>query len=393
MAPAARGYLTDTYMRIGISVLTHAGQSVWENGLGQNIFYLVLLLRALPFVRSIVLLDCGDQARLAPEAHALAPDLALVPPREAADLVDVVLEMGGGLDTEWLDYIRARGVKVVFFCCGQPYVGLAEHVVSGRPDYFSRPERCDAIWILAKDRAFIPMLETLHRCPVHEVPFLWDSVFVERRRGEVEAAGLAFGYQPGTGEQTRELRVAMFEPNISVVKCCLIPMLACDAAFRATPAAIARMHVLNSVQMREHPTFSFLLGSLALQQHGRVQLDTRHDFVACMSQHADTVITHQWHNDQNILYLDALHGGYPLVHNSPWLASAGYYYPDSDIPAAAAHLLHIAREHDRGHDTYCRTARDFLARLSPHAPHNLSHYARQLLQLTATSATHRSTPC
>ncbi|WP_325101122.1 DUF2827 family protein [Paraburkholderia kururiensis] len=373
-------------------MLTHAGQNVWENGLGQNIFYLAQLLRALPFVRSVVLLNCGDQTQLAPGARDLAPDLPLVPPREAADLVDLVIEMGGGLDTEWLDYIRARGVKVVFFCCGQPYVGLAESAVSGRPSYFSRPERCDAVWILAKDRAFIPMLGALHRCPVYEVPFLWDSMFIERRRAEAEAAGLAFGYQPVAGDTPRALRVAMFEPNISVVKCCLVPMLACDAAFRAVPAAIGRMHVLNSAQMREHPTFSFLLASLALQQHGRVQVEQRHDFVGYMSQHTDTVIAHQWHNDQNILYLDALHGAYPLVHNSPWLAGTGYYYPDCDIPAAAAHLLHIAREHDRAHETYRRTAQDFLAQFSPRAPHNLSHYARRLMQLTA-APTHRGTPC
>ncbi|WP_199545347.1 DUF2827 family protein [Paraburkholderia kururiensis] len=374
-------------MRIGISVLTHAGQSVWENGLGQNIFFLVQLLRTLPFVTGVVLLDCGDQARLAPEAQAVAPELALVPVREACDLVDVVFEMGGGLDVEWLDYVRARGVKVVFFCCGQPYVGLVEPVIFGRGGYFSRPERCDEIWVLAKDRAFMPMLEALHRCAVHEVPFLWDSVFIERRRGEAAAAGLEPGWVPrAAGTGPRALRVATFEPNISVVKCCVVPVLVCEAAFRSEPAAVERLHVLNSVQMREHPTFSFLLSSLELQREGRVQLEQRHDFVGYMSQHADTVVAHQWHNDQNILYLDALYGGYPLVHNSRWLEGVGYYYPDSDIVAGAAQLLRVAHGHDGAHAGYERDARAFLARLSPRAAANGAHYARRLLSLAGRRA-------
>ena len=68
-------------MRIGISVLTHSGQSIWENGLGQNILFFARLLRGLPFVTDVVLLDCGDQKRLPPDADGLLPGLRLIPKR------------------------------------------------------------------------------------------------------------------------------------------------------------------------------------------------------------------------------------------------------------------------------------------------------------------------
>lgn len=55
-------------MRIGISVFTHAGQNVWENGLGQNVFYLARLLRTLPFVEEVLLLNCADLLRRVVEA-------------------------------------------------------------------------------------------------------------------------------------------------------------------------------------------------------------------------------------------------------------------------------------------------------------------------------------
>ncbi|APA86518.1 DUF2827 domain-containing protein [Paraburkholderia sprentiae WSM5005] len=371
-------------MKIGISVLTHEGQSIWENGLGQNIFYFVQLLRGLPFVKEIVLLNCGDQPRLPPEAEALAQGVPLVAPRDLAELPDVIVEMGGGLDVEWLDYARAQGKKVVFFCCGQPYVGLIEPSVFQRDGYFSRATRCDEIWVLGKDRALMPMLRTLHRCPVFEVPFLWDSTFIEQRIAAVEQVGLKFGYQSRSalGESVRRsLRVAVFEPNISVVKCCVIPMLIGEAAFRAEPDAVKSLHLLNSVQMRDHPSFSFLLGSMDLHRQERVRLDGRHDFAGFMSQHADAVIAHHWQNDQNILYLDALYGGYPLIHNSPWLEGYGYYYPDSDIETGAAQLLR-ARQHDTHHKYYLQRTRSFLASLSPREPANISAYARRLLALT-----------
>lgn len=376
-------------MKIGISVLTHAGQSIWENGLGQNIFYFVQLLSKLPFVTDIVLLNCGDQQSLPPEAGALASGVSLVAPRDLSELPDVIFEMGGGLDVEWLDYARARGKKVVFFCCGQPYVGLIEPTVFQRDGYFSRATRCDEIWILGKDRALMPMLRTLHRCPVFEVPFLWDSTFIDQRISAVEQASLRFGYQPRSarGETgPRGLRVAVFEPNISVVKCGVVPMLIGETAFRVDANAVRSLHVLNSVQMRKHPSFSFLLGSMDLQRRERVHLHGRHDFAGFMSQNADAVIAHQWRNDQNILYLDALYGGYPLIHNSPWLSSLGYYYGESDIESGAAQLLRAVQYHDTEYKYYTQRARSFLLSLSPRGAENGSHYARRLLAVADNRA-------
>ncbi|AJY08762.1 DUF2827 domain-containing protein [Burkholderia sp. SIMBA_043] len=372
-------------MRIGISILTHAGQNIWENGLGQNVFFLARLLRALPFVTDVVLLNCGDQTSVAANAQDGGQPLRLIPMREATECIDVAIEMGGGLDVEWLDYLRARGKRVVFFCCGQPYVGLIEPSVFKRSGYFTRANRCDAIWILSKDRDFAPMLRTLHRCPVIEVPYLWDPVFVEQRAAEIERAGLHFGYQ-ARQEHERGLRVAIFEPNISVVKNCAIPLLVCEAAARAEPESVSRVHVLNSVQMQRHPTFEFLTRSLELARDNKLQLDQRHDFVGYMSQFANAVVSHQWHNDQNILYLDALYGDYPLIHNAPWIAELGYYYPDSDIEQGASQLVSAASDHDDQLSHYRHRSRAFLSALSSQTRANRIAYAQCLLHLVGRTA-------
>ncbi|MFD2781245.1 DUF2827 family protein [Novosphingobium pokkalii] len=48
-------------MRIGISIITHAGQNIWNNGIGQHVYHLATLFRHLPFVEAVYLLNCGDQ--------------------------------------------------------------------------------------------------------------------------------------------------------------------------------------------------------------------------------------------------------------------------------------------------------------------------------------------
>ncbi|WP_411878979.1 DUF2827 family protein [Polaromonas sp. YR568] len=380
-------------MRIGISVLTHAGQNIWENGLGQNVVFLAQAFQKLPFVQSVVLLNGGDQSTMPPQVDMDALGLRMMHVHEATDHIDMAIEMAGALDVKWLDYLRAQGKKVVWYCAGQPYVGLIEPTVFDRPGFFSRADRCDEIWALPKDySAFAPMLRALHRCPVHEVPYIWSPQFLAERVKELEKDGYSFGYKkraPGADGKSAGLRVAIFEPNVSVVKCSNIPMLVCDEAFRAEPGQVQFMHVLNTLHLKDHPTLLYLANSLDMVRQQKAIFQGRHDFAGYMVQHADAVVAHQWQNDQNYNYLDALYGNYPLVHNSPWLRDAGYsdyYYPDFDTVEGGRKLLLAAGQHDKRLDHHQRQARQVIASVDPFAHRNLQSYARRLQHLFRNAA-------
>lgn len=49
-----------------------------------------------------------------------------------------------------------------------------------------------------------------------------------------------------------------------------------------------------------------------------------------LGEQIDLVLSQQWDNALSYFYLDVLHAGYPLVHNSPYLSDCGYYYDDAD---------------------------------------------------------------
>jgi hypothetical protein len=60
--------------------------------------------------------------------------------------------------------------------------------------------------------------------------------------------------------------------------------------------------------------------------------------------HIDAVVTHQWENALNYLYWDVLYAGWPLIHNSPEIREAGYFYPAFD-PVTGGAVLTDALEH------------------------------------------------
>ncbi|KVT54039.1 hypothetical protein WK55_22155 [Burkholderia ubonensis] len=371
-------------MRIGISLLTQGDPNLWANGLSQNVVFLADLVQRLPFVDAVTLIEVGDPARSAPQPDRTFCGMPLVTIDEATDHVDVIVEMSGALDVKWLDWMRARGKKVVYHCCGQPYAALAERPLFGCPGPVTRPDRCDEVWILPKDAAFAPMLRTVHRCDVHEVPFIWHPRFIRARMAEVRQQGFEYSYTARKASRDgfgAGLHVAIFEPNISVVKNATLPMLICDEAYRTDPDSVAFMCVMNMRHVKDHPTTQHFTLSLELFRHRKVAFYARHDIVSVMAQRPNAVVSHQWQNDQNYLYLDVLYGDYPLIHNSPWLKDVGYYYPDFDLLQGAAALRRAAADHDQMLDDYRMRAQRVFEGVNPFAQHNLDRYAERLLHL------------
>jgi hypothetical protein len=95
-------------MRIGLSIITGAKHNVWNNGIGQNIYFLATLLEGLPFVADVVLINTGDEPNPPGDAGLLGQRYALVEADEALDRVDVAIEISGALGMEWLREFRAR---------------------------------------------------------------------------------------------------------------------------------------------------------------------------------------------------------------------------------------------------------------------------------------------
>lgn len=366
-------------MRVGITIITQEKHNIWNNGIGQNVYHLACLLEAVPFVEKVILINTGDQASPPAETGALGARFPLVPPKEAADVIDVAIEISGALDLEWCGRFRARGGKIVFYNCGHPYLHMAEPMIFNRPAHFGQPDRCDQVWFLPKDEMFVPMYRSLYRCPTHVVPYLWSPSFLEKTIQDVRSVGAEFGYREG---QLKAPMPAFFEPNISPLKMGIIPLLICEAAYARDPKAIDKVWFMNGEHMAGHASFIHLVERHNLYKDGRLAIAARDYFAKVMAAGSNMVISHQITCTQNYVYLDAIHGNYPLIHNSPLFDDVGYYYPDSRIDIGVEQFFTAVREHD--HNLAFHKARNArkIESVSPLNRANRDIYARRLLDLT-----------
>lgn len=369
-------------INVGVSISATAGSNIWDSGLNQNIAFLVILLRQIPEVGDVYLLNGGDLAQLPASMAFEGLGAPLVNPAQVTHDIDLVIEAGASLPLEWLRHVRALGKHIVTMYVGHTYTGQAENPIFGRSGgsaFIGTPWH--EIWTLPQHmKTSGPMLRTLSRVPVHEVRHIWSPLFLQTQIDLSQRNGHSFGFQP----KKSGWRIAIFEPNISVVKCSFIPMLLCDQAYREKREAVDLMMVMNTFHMKDHPTFNRLALNLDLTRDSKASYEPRLSFVDCMAQQKmDAVVAHQWECGLNYAYYDTLYGGYPLIHNSEFLQAAdmGFYYPGFEAIQGAKALL-SAWEQEPGYwDKYRGRAAVYLQKLAPQHPANVQFYRDRILSV------------
>lgn len=374
-------------MNIGISVLTGPEANVWSSGLNQNLAFLVMLLRESPLVDDIYLLNGGNADELPRGMDIAVQGVPLVRPQDVTRKVDIVIEMGAQMPSAWLRHVRALGARVVLFLVGQSHAGQIEYPVFGRTGgSVFNGSTWDEVWMLPQHvHSSMPLMRTLTRLPVHEVPHIWSPVYLEHQARTMRERNLTFGFAPESRVDPHPgWRVGIFEPNISVLKNCTIPMLACEQANRMQPASIERVMVLNTVQMKSHPTFNHFAIHLDITRQDKASYEPRVAFAECMAVFSlNAVVAHQWECELNYAYYDALYGGYPLIHNAPPLARAGVglYYPGFGAASAGQVLIDAWRQGPDYWQDYRRRAATWLTGLAPQQPANVKAFMTRLLSV------------
>lgn len=289
------------------------------------------------------------------------------------------------VDSEATDHIRQRlaHCKVVQFHCGNHAYFMAEDVLFDKHDVVKLLHNTwfTETWVFPMHAFAASYYEHLTAKPTKVMPYVWSPSLLDacvlRERLDVEC-------DPARYAHDAPLTLCSFEPNLNVTKTCLVPLLIMNHFFVRAPEAVHRCYLFCASHLLNHKPFQDYLRFLPLAKSGKLEVCPRVPFPRAMHRlkqlgAAPVIIGHQIANGQNYLSLECLHLGYPLVHNSDAIETAGYHYAEWDLRAASDKLAKFRADFRDKHDMYRRRADAALWTCNPRNPTNLSQL-RRLLQ-------------
>jgi len=262
--------------------------------------------------------------------------------------------------------LKNSETKHIFYNCGNLFIMDSESCLfeTKITDFsmYTRYNYFDEIWNIPQmTNTNHFYLKTLLRCnTVKEVPFIWSPELIDKEENK---------YKKRSGTKS----IAIFEPNISIMKWAFPSVLICENAYRdpIITDKINKVYITNVIpgtnakKKFNLENFNSIIRSLDLKKNNKLTGEARHNSLFIMSRFADIAVSHTWENYLNYLYFDMAWMGWPIVHNGKLCKDIGYYYDEFDYEMGGSVLKDVILNHDENADTYLLKNRYYMSRYLP----------------------------
>jgi hypothetical protein len=346
-------------LKIGITIgLRDNKESIWTNGIKQNILMLHRLLSNSNKNYQITLLNTIDVDWSTKPRYLEGIDICNF--KERYEEMDLLIVMGAQINNYEIDNFKSKpNKKVIAYKCGNNYVLTAENILFKESEnkQFQFDEKYDEIWYIPQqDEANRGYYHTLYRTNAFIVPFIWHHQYLLEALIDVErsfkAGTFKKDYRYEIGKEKK--RIGVMEPNLNMVKFCLIPSMIAEESYRGEIGKkhIDKLMLTNAEKVSKHTEFMGMIRTFDLFKDKKITAESRYQTAFILTQHIDVLVCHQILNPLNYIYLDAAYMGYPVLHNAPMCKDLGYYYEGSDTIEGAKQLDYILTEHDKNIEKY-----------------------------------------
>jgi hypothetical protein len=348
-------------IRIGITMSIDPKESLFTNGIRQNIIILRELYEKCPNVEKAYIINTSGKVLPSDPSLPLYEFLPyIIDLKEADSKCDLIITAHGSLFIDEYKHFNKKGIRIVKHMLGPSLSMFTENILFKPNDKaFNLYERnsgtVSAIWFskhFFDDRYFF---ESIYECPTKIAPYVWDPRFIEKSKEEYEkTTGKAVLYSPKN--KTRK-NLGSFEPNLNIVKNCVLPIVIAERFYRHHPQLLENMFVFNTEIVRQKKDLVQFVNGLNINIDRRISFEGGLGIIKALANYIDVVLSHQNGCELNYLYLDAAWLGYPVIHNSSMMSNIGFYYPKNNAEAATQILFEVFQDFDNNYEEYLASSR------------------------------------
>jgi Protein of unknown function (DUF2827) len=368
-------------INIGITILIEDFKTttLFSNGIRQNVISLRDLFEKCKNVNKSYIINTSNKNSEISNSSLQKYTQHIISKEQAKEKCDLIVVCHGSLNNAEITEFKSLGKKIVKHILGAELAALNERILfNGQPSgIFEKNDNVSAVWISPhyyhRDRF---LFETLFSCPTHIAPYIWTPEFISNSVANLQKDGWSGKYTPS---EEPSKRISVMEPNLSIVKTSIIPILTAELLERKSPELLKFVSIFGGEKIKDKKDLIDLMKNLSIQKNKKCFFEARYPIVWTLKEHTDIVLSHQNQNELNYLYLDAAWLGYPVVHNSPMMKELGWYYSENNCDAAIKHIEYIAKNFDTNEyidDKYLIKSRAYVSQFLPDNPKNIKGYEK-----------------
>jgi hypothetical protein len=222
---------------------------------------------------------------------------------------------------------RFKDVKFVCFVCGNVYLLNQEEIVFSKHkimcSYLSGI--FDETWILEMYSFSKDYMELLMKNPVRVLPHIWDNHIIDQFPDIIKIENKY---------NTSKVNLLIFEPNMSIHKTCLIPILIAEKYYIRYGDRVSNIFIFCANDIKDNLIKIFhnleIFKDKKIEILGRVIMPNAISCIRSMNPFLNIVVSHNIKNELNFLHLEMFHLGIPIVHNCEPYKENGLYYEDAN---------------------------------------------------------------
>ena len=355
--------------KLRIAVTCKDSSRIWSNGLTQNAYNLIVLLKKAnyEFVDAVSQFEEAGKKLENFEIKKLTKD-------NVKDY-DIILEVCYSLTDGLFDFAKASGIKIATINYGNILMLMQE-------DFILSSDKNPAInrgginsWISPHFEFSKGFVETTSKGNVSICPYIWSPDIFQKY---FESKNI----NPFYAGPKNLKKIGVFESNINIIKTCIYPLISIEKLERKNPDIISEVLLFNAVSLKENEKFKEITKNFDIFSSGKLSVEGRYPLPDMLAKgFVGTIVSHQFYCDLNYLTLEALYTGNPIIHNSDFCKDAGYYYSLFDAESCSNQIQNAIETHDSNIESYKKESKEVLYRFSCDNPENISGYKKLINNL------------
>jgi hypothetical protein len=237
---------------------------------------------------------------------------------------------------EYIENLKSfEHLKIVNFICGNVYILHQEEFVFDKHhiihhyivDYYHET------WILEMYESTKEYLQLLTKRPVYVTSYIWGPDIIQKYISEKELGSV---YDAIHKNDTSKVNLLIFEPNMSVHKNSLIPLVIAENYYVTHKDNVNKVYVFCADKISNDSKNAQFFASLEivrdkrLEIYGRIVMPHIVSKIRESNKYINIVLSHNVMNKLNFIHLELFYLGIPIIHNCEPYESNGLYYKDGN---------------------------------------------------------------